>query len=206
MKNKFPFLLSFLTISAMAPHILQAAVPPVPYPSKANSEVPPSLLDPRKPPGKIEWSRFMDLSRQEAEALWNDQSHKGTRLADWDWKWRLGWVKLCASKNPGQPGFCNTVLEDGLDDKALVVRAESASALGQSKDGTMDPVASRKLLAMLEDPRNRRGKTPVMVQKRALYSLLKIGHAEFARKAAAIAGKDPALKAYWSKITAVSGG
>ncbi len=205
-KPTVSFLLGVLVTLALPPQALQAAVPPISYPSKANSDVPPSLLNPSKPPSKIEWSRFMDLSRQEAEALWNDQSHKGTRLANWDWKWRLGWVKLCASKNPGQPDFCSTVLDEGLDDKALVVRAETASALGQSKDGTLDPVASRKLLAMLEDPRNLRGKTPVMVQKRALYSLLKIGHAEFTRKAATIAERDPDLKAYWSKIAAANAG
>ena len=206
MMSKNVLSLLFLAVQALPFAPLRAAVPPIPYPSAAKAEVPTALLDPRKAPGKREWSRFMDLSRDEAEALWNDQSHKGTRLADWDWKWRLGWIKLCAAKSLNQPQFCNSVLEAGLEDKALVVRAESASAIGQSNEGSMDPVASRKLIAMLEDPRNRRGKTPVMVQKRALYALLKIGHADFTRQAAAIAAKDPALKAYWAKLSSSNDG
>ena len=183
MRNKFLLLYVFLSTMISQETVLAAV---------------PLNFEPRRPPAKLEWIRFMDLSGNEAESLWNDQLHKGTKLADWDWKWRLGWIGLCRKGN--KPAFCSTVLADGLADKALVVRAESASAMGKSHAASMDPEASRKLLAMLDDPRNRRGKTPVMVQKRALYALHQIGHAESNKAAAAIAAKDPVLKEYWSKL------
>ncbi len=159
---------------------------------------------PHKAPERLEWSRFMELSPREAESLWNDQAHKGVRFADWNWKWRLAWVKLCATTRKPGTRFCDEVMDGALDDKALVVRAEAASAIGDMKEGSMDPVASRKLLAVLKDPRNRRNDVPVMAQKRAMYSLVKIGHADSVRAADEIVSRDSTLKSYWNKLKATT--
>ena len=155
---------------------------------------------PHKAPEGVEWSRFMELSIKEAEALWNDQAHKGVRFAGWNWKWRLAWVKLCALNPKAGAKFCDEILDEALTDKALVVRAEAASAIGDLKEGSMDPVASRKLLAVLRDPRNRRNDVPVMAQKRAMYSLVKIGHADSIRAADEVVSRDSALRLYWNKL------
>lgn len=178
---------------------------PLCVPTQVHGAVP-VTFSPARAPEKVEWARFMELPMKEAETLWNEQTFKGTSLAGWNWKWRLAWVRLCAA-NPGQgtaPSFCDSIIDQASEDKALVVRAEAASAIGQIKDGTMDPVAARKLLAMMKDPRNRRNQVPVMVQKRALYSLVKIGHADSVKAAGQFAAKDPTLRDYWTRLNAGS--
>ena len=160
---------------------------------------------PQKAPERIEWSRFMEMSTKEAEALWNDQAYRGTHFADWNWKWRLAWVKLCAANPKSSARFCDNILDEALADKALVVRAEAASTIGTLYEGTMDPVSSRKLLSVLKDPRNRRNDVPVMAQRRAMYSIMKIGHADSIRAAGEAVAKDATLKNYWAKLNASSG-
>lgn len=159
------------------------------------------LVDPSKAPNATEWRRFMEMPAREIEALWYSNAHRGNTLASWDWKWRLGWVRVCAVPSGTRPGFCGQLLESGLQDKALVVRAEAAGAIGTTMEGSMDAALSRKLLATLRDRRNTRGGVPVMVQKRALYSIFKIGHSDSLKEAAAIAARTPELKAYWEKLT-----
>ena len=160
-----------------------------------------TLLDPAKAPTPAEWRRFMEMPAGEAEALWLASAHRGTTLAAWDWKWRLGWVRTCSGENALKLDFCRGLLENALEDKALVVRAESAAALGSAFEGSMDVTASRKLLGALRDGRNLRSGTPVMVQKRALYSILKIGHADSVKEAGKVAERHPELKSYWEKLT-----
>ncbi|MEY4629929.1 MAG: hypothetical protein RIQ81_49 [Pseudomonadota bacterium] len=158
-------------------------------------------FDPGSAPNASEWRRFMEMPTKEIEALWYSNAHRGNTLASWDWKWRLGWVRICAAPSGGRPEFCSKILENGLQDKALVVRAEAAGAIGTAMEGSMDAPASRKLLATLRDRRNLRSGVPVMVQKRALYSIFKIGHSDSIKEAAAIAGSTPELKTYWEKLT-----
>jgi hypothetical protein len=158
-------------------------------------------LDPAKAPSPVEWRRFMEMPVKEIEALWLSNAHRGNHLAAWDWKWRLGWVRVCAGENSNRLEFCQSLLEGALDDKALVVRAESAAAIGTILEGSKDPSASRKLLTTLRDEKNTRRGTPVMVQKRALYSILKIGHPDSIKEAGQLAAMHPDLKSYWEKLT-----
>jgi HEAT repeat protein len=96
--------------------------------------------------------------------------------------------------------ICPSILDQAFTDRALVVRAEAVSTLGQIHDGSGDAGISKKLLEATTDPRNRRKNTPVMVQRRALYAIKKIGHPEYVKAAAAAAAKDPALNEYWQKL------
>lgn len=210
---RFPAFILFFVVGASGLASVRAdavTIPSTPATSMRQEDDSKDQLDPRTPPTSTEWIRFMHLDLEESARLWNDHSYKGFTFPKWHWKWRLGWIRVCREASLGDSNplksICPTILEQAFQDRALVVRAEAVSALGQIHDGTGDARISQKLLKATSDPKNKRKNAPVMVQRRALYAIKKIGHPDFIKAAAAVANRDPALKAYWQKLNATKDG
>lgn len=156
----------------------------------------PKLLDSfdiSKAPSQEEWRFFFEMNANTREKLWQDMHRKGKNLGHWHWAWRIGWARACAMETSA---FCERMLEMALFDRAMVVRAEAASRLGEKYAGTRDEKVQRLLSEALRLPANERNGKPLYVQKRVLFALHQIGGPDALKRAENIAKKDPQLGDY----------
>jgi len=151
------------------------------------------------PPSKAEWQHFNKMNPSQLRALWQFQAERGRgSLAAWAWQWRLGWIRHCALA--AKLGVCPQILDQGLIDEAMVVRAESAQVLGQLSRGRPDKALVKKLATAYSDPRNSRNGSPLFVCDRIIAALQTIGDPYAIETATKLANKHPLTAQYWSKI------
>lgn len=158
-------------------------------------------FDIRTEPSQSDWRFFMRWTEQERLKLWQKHLGQGKYLKDWHWGWRLGWVRSCANS---KSAVCTELLINALLDRALVVRAEAASRLGNLYAST----GNSKIIAMLEqafkNKANVRGGHPLFIQQRILYALHLVVNPDQSYRAERLAALYPETKAYWQRLTAAA--
>ena len=148
-------------------------------------------------PSRPDWQTFMQASDESRLKLWTYQTNRGRHLHDWSWGWRLGWVRACGRS---EATFCAGVLQEALLDKAVVVRAEAASALGRRYEQSANPAVVRLLAEAYGNSRNLRRGKPLFVQRRILYALHQIGGDSALELGGTLAATDPSAMAYWQHL------
>lgn len=165
-------------------------------PSRATK--PAMLFDIQHEPSAADWQRFFKLPPRQRAALWQRHADEGKKLSQWSWQWRLGWIKTCSVSGEE---YCNGILKAGLDDPAMVVRAEAATALGKKFEGSHSRPVVDLLTAAYGRKENIRNNKPLYVQERILFALHQIGGAHALRQAKKLANHHKQTSQYWSKLT-----
>lgn len=147
-----------------------------------------------------DWQRFHTLSEQDLKQLWSFHQNKKLTLKDWSWQWRLGWLRACGLA--GRKTWCNSILKDGLNDDALVVRAEAANQFGLAKKKTATTSDIAALATAYQRPDNFRNGKPLFVCERILDALATIEHPRAAKVASTLAKKHTRTIAYWRSRSA----
>lgn len=149
-------------------------------------------------PNQSDWQRFHILTDHERSDLWQYHARQKLRLKDWAWQWRLGWLRSCGFNI--REAYCDGVLLDGLQDAAMVVRAEAATQFAHAHAGSHaagDVALLEKSYARADNFRN--GK-PLFVCEQILRALQEIGGDDALKSAKQLAAKDPHTKKYWSML------
>ena len=157
-------------------------------------------LDISKEPTPADWRYFIKAAEGERERLWTYHTARGTQLGQWAWGWRLGWVRACGQS---ARAYCLEVLRQGLFDKALVVRAETATRIGRRFEGTGSPEAVDWLVKAYGNPRNLRRGKPLFVQPRILFAIRRVGGAAALAAGERLASVHPDAKAYWARLDSI---
>ena len=156
-------------------------------------------LDITVQPSKAEWQHFNKMNQAQLSKLWQFQVGRGHKsLGDWAWQWRLGWIRQCLGG--ALPKLCPEILQQGLTDEAMVVRAEAATALGVIYRGQANERIIKNLAKSFMDPRNVRRGSPLFVCDRILAALRNIGGELADETATRLANKHPSTAAYWAKM------
>lgn len=152
-----------------------------------------------KKPSNHQWKAFFALSAAEHAKLW--KKNEGLAFDAMAWEWRMAWVRSCTRSSSLD---CSRILQHGLFDKALVVRAEAASRLGDRFAGTGHKPVIRVLRTAYGIQQNSRSKKPLFVQYRILHALNKIGGdgVEVGRR---LAINTQSTKDYWTALAANDG-
>jgi hypothetical protein len=148
-------------------------------------------------PEKKDWQTFMKMNESEHQALWKDLETRGLAFEKLAWEWRTGWIQACARRSTT---LCSHILQWGLFDRALVVRAESASSMGERFAGTGHPPALRLLATAYAVQQNKKGKDPLYVQFRILHAIQQIGGKEGKALGQKLATGSPATARYWTRL------
>ncbi len=154
-------------------------------------------------PARADWRFFIRAPEAGREQLWTYHTAAGRRLGDWSWGWRMGWLRTCARSTRV---YCADVMKQGLNDKALVVRAEAATRLGQRFEGSLDQGAVTMLRDAYQNKRNLRHGRPLFVQQRILFALRQIGGDAAKSTGRALAESDTGLRHYWARLEHAEGG
>lgn len=150
-----------------------------------------------KEPATRDWRAFHKADPVFRKELWAYHQKRKVDFKTWSWGWRLGWVRSCATT---PTGYCQQILESALFDKAVVVRAETATQLGRIFENSKNAKFSSLLIKAFNNPRNYRHKKPLFVQQRILFALHQIGNSDAVSETKKISEQHPELASYWSRI------
>ena len=149
------------------------------------------------PATQEDWRSFMSATDQWRKELWAKHTKDKKGLKDWSWTWKMGWIKTCV---PINEDWCAAILQEGLGDRAALVRSKAAEALGLRYDGTANPAGIEALRVAFANPRNiHRGK-PMFVANRILYAIHQIGGDLDASTGQALASQFPETQKYWQQL------
>lgn len=149
-------------------------------------------------PSEADWVYFLKMPPKEREALWSYNAKQHYHLKDWSWGWRLGWVRVC---NKEKSPFCFERLREALKDRALVVRAEAATKIGESYEGSGDARVLTLLESAYKDARNQRNGKPMYVQQRILEAIHRVSGTDADNLGRRLAKSDPGNLKYWNQIS-----
>jgi hypothetical protein len=127
------------------------------------------------PPSAADWRFMQHAGAGEITELWAFHKGQGKALKDWAWQWRIGWLKVCGRV---KSTCCDEILQQGMGDRAMVVRAEAAASFGERYAGTREKSVMDKLVRAYKDPKNVRNGKPLLVLYRILFALNQIGGAQ----------------------------
>ncbi len=114
-------------------------------------------IDIKRNPDQQEWQYFLRNGLELQKNIWEAQQRQGVAFADWSWGWRILWLKSCEQS---QMQHCEGIMTAGLNDAALVVRAEAITQLGLRHQNSRNKAVLDKLAQAAREPRNfRNGKT-----------------------------------------------
>lgn len=153
----------------------------------------------KKKPSNNQWKAFFALEPAEQEKIW--KKIEGVSLDEMAWEWRMAWVRSCARSSSIQ---CSKILQLGLFDKAMVVRAEAASRLGDRFAGTGHKPVIRVLRTAYGIQQNSRSQKPLYVQYRILHALNRIG-GEGIETGRQLALNTQSTKRYWTALASNAG-
>ena len=145
------------------------------------------------------WQYFFKMGERGQRQLWQKKWQQGIGLGDWSWQWRLGWVRACSESISRH---CLDILAEATSDKALVVRAEAARAIGTRFRGTENTKAVKILASIYRNPSNLRKKKPLFVQKSVLRALWQIKGPTSQQMGKQLASSSRVTKRYWQKLNA----
>lgn len=155
----------------------------------------------KRAPDKATWQYFLAMGHSNRARLWQKHKVEGDKLKDWVWQWRQGWLQSCKAS---YQGYCQEVIQQGITDPAMVVRARAAEILGDLFEGKADA----RVLMLLEDayknPRNDRHGKPLLVKFRILHALIKIGGSGFVARAEGLAGSHKSTLSYVKKVNKIN--
>lgn len=166
--------------------------------SKNSDFVNKNVFDISQTPTQKEWQTFFRSDTSFKENLWHYHLKQGKNLEDWSWSWRMAWVKSCHN-NESQ--LCKVILSKALIDKAAVVRAESATILGNNYRGKENNIIIKLLANAYSLEANMRNQKPLFVQKRILYAITQIGGVSSKNLGAKLSQNHAINHEYWQKIT-----
>ena len=129
-------------------------------------------INTKRNPDQREWQYFLRNGLELQKNIWEERQRQGVTFADWSWSWRILWLKSCGLSNASH---CITVMAAGLDDVALVVRAEAITQLGLRYQNSRDNRVLEKLRQAFRDPRNFRNGKPMFIHKNILRALQRVG-------------------------------
>lgn len=152
-------------------------------------------FDIKASPTAGDWQRFHILSNKEQQRLWQFHRGKGLLLRDWAWQWRLAWLRACGK--PEGITACTEILTSGLEDPALVVRAEAATQFAAAKRDKVTTQDIALLAKAYERKDNSRGTKNLYVCERILDALASFDHPEARKTASRLARKNKGSNAYW---------
>lgn len=153
----------------------------------------------KEAPSTENWKAFFKMTSQEKAQEWTDLEKKGVTFEALSWEWKLAWVRSCTYSSSQD---CSKIVQLGLFDKALVVRAEAATRLGQRFTGSGHKPAIRLLKTAYGIQQNTRSKEPMFVQYRILQALNLIGgEGRAVGKQLSMNSND--LQKYWNRIASV---
>jgi hypothetical protein len=151
----------------------------------------------QKSPEKKAWQTFMKMSEPQHQTLWKSLEKQGLAFEKLSWEWRTGWIQVCARRSSA---LCGHILQWGLFDRALVVRAKSASSMGERFAGTGHAPALRLLATAYAVQQNKKGRDPLYVQFRILHAIQQIGGKEGQALGQKLAHTSPATAKYWTRL------
>ena len=160
----------------------------------------PLELDIKTSPSQGDWQRFQILTKPELEKIWTFHQSKNIKLSDWAWQWRLGWVRRCGGM--ADIAWCNELVKDGLEDPAVVVRAEAAEQFAQIRKRTVTKSDIQVLTTAFKNPKNFRNGQPLFVCERILHALLTLEHPDARKAGKKLSDGNKKTKAYWAALTA----
>ena len=149
-------------------------------------------------PSAADWRYLQHAQEWELRELWASHQQQNKALKDWSWQWRVGWVKVCART---KTQFCGEILREGMNDKAMVVRAEAAASLGEKFAGTADKSIMDQLARAFQEKNNARNGKPLLVLYRILYALNQIGGVQSDSVATNLALSYPQTSRYWDILS-----
>lgn len=149
----------------------------------------------KESPDSAAWKEFQQLSPARQAALWKQLEKNDFTFETIAWEWRLAWVQACANS---EEKWCAAVLQHGLFDRALVVRAETAARLGERFAGTGHPPVLRLLSTAYAVQQNSNKQQPLYVQYRILHAIKQIGGKEGLALGERLAQKSDATSRYWT--------
>lgn len=155
------------------------------------------LFDISTEPKPADWQYFHHLTQTERRELWRYQENRGKELKDWSWGWRMGWIRACTLNGEK---YCHKILEAALFDKAMVVRAQAASALGEKYEKTGNAAAIALLDKAYQNPLNNRHGKPLFVQYRILFAIRQIGGEASEKIGLRLTKSGPETATYWNNI------
>lgn len=129
-------------------------------------------IDISQHPSRREWQYFLRNNVQSQAHIWKTHQQLGVKFSDWSWGWRILWVKSCGLN---QADYCQKILQLGFNDRALVVRAETISQLGQRFRGTGDRKILQKLRQAAGQRRNFRNRRPMFIHNNILRAVQEVG-------------------------------
>ncbi len=150
-----------------------------------------------KTPAKKDWQTFVKMSEPDHRKAWQELEKKGLSFEKLSWEWRTGWIQVCSRRSSK---LCGQILQWGLFDRALVVRGEAASRMGERFAGTAHPPALRLLATAYAVQQNKKGKDPLYVQFRILHAIQQIGGKEGKAMGQKLALASPVTARYWTKL------
>jgi hypothetical protein len=151
-------------------------------------------------PTSASWTEFLHKNPKDLESLWgqlNGAKSSQAGLGSIGWQWRLGWIRRCLNV---EARFCNVVLSQALNDKAMLVRAEAATVLGQKFEDSKDPKILAQLEGAFKNPRNSRNGKPMFIQQRILFAIRQIGGQAADILGERLAGGSATTQDYWRKL------
>lgn len=148
-------------------------------------------------PEPARWKEFHKLSPTAQAKLWKAYEARGQAFEKMAWEWRLGWIQSCANSEEAR---CASILQFGLFDRALVVRAQTAALMGDRFAGTGHQAALRLLSTAYAVQQNRKNAEPLYVQYRILHAIKQIGGKEGLSLGAKLAKNSDATARYWTLI------
>jgi hypothetical protein len=148
-------------------------------------------------PSPADWEYFFKLDETTRMKLWAYHQKRERKLGHWSWEWRLAWVRTCMKSDKN---YCEKVIEQALEDKALVVRAETATRLGTKHAGSKNRDIVNKLAAAFQHPGNQRNGRPMYIQQRILYAISEVGGDYATQTGARLASTNSSTSTYWGKL------
>ena len=116
----------------------------------------------KQQPEAREWQYFLRNGLELQQNIWEAHQRRGVGFADWSWGWRILWLKSCGNH---WMRHCDGILSAGLDDTALVVRAEAITQLGLRHQDSRNRAVLHKLSQAAREPRNFRHGKPMFIHK-----------------------------------------
>lgn len=161
---------------------------------------PETIFDIGVEPKPADWRHFHSMAQVQRRNLWRQHAQQGRTLKDWSWGWRLGWVRACTLNGER---YCHKILEEALFDKAMVVRAQAAGALGEKYERTGNAAAIALLDRAYQNPRNERNQKSLFVQYRILHAIHQIGGQSARDVGQRLAKSRPDATTYWNNIAKI---
>ncbi len=129
----------------------------------------------KRNPDQREWRYFLRNGVELQRNIWEEQRRQGVAFADWSWVWRILWLKSCGQS---QQQHCQAIMAAGLNDAALVVRAEAITQLGLRHQNSHNQTVLHKLKQAAREPRNFRNGKPMFIHDNIKLARQRIaGHA-----------------------------